>query len=334
MSVSKRKLRLFSKSEPTAGALVSGCLLSLLLCSCSSGPLDRKEIQETARQPRIAKSIFLQVTCSGTEKETYGSGEAWEEELSEILFKEMQTCEMIWHSGEVDESEADVTLKVIVASRKDAEPPEILGQLAFLDILAWLCIPFSSLLVADVAVAPAVSVTIEFANENYPEVPLARVSTCLTERYPLLSWPTAGSIILPAFVYSGGDAEHLAATLAQRIHLECAAEIAKKIKDRFAAQREQELLSGLRVENSNGQTWLHLRASANVSMYEVRPDRTDRNPERKYLRLDRSEADEQFFLLPPEFSKANLLRIQATNKITGGLMRYTIAIPRRAEVNS
>jgi hypothetical protein len=222
--------------------LVATCLFlvcSLWLNGCASSPLERPDVRALADAKPLARVVLLKVECQEPEKS--GAAKDWLEDLSRGL-RDLNACVLVCTEPDPGRSEKatppDMMVTVVV---QPAEPDdsEIDAAAACLDVLAWSTVPLLPWWIPDVDVHPALRLDVrgelvaaKVAGRTVfkSEVTLPAVRTNLLERYPFLSWPTLGSVVIPPFVFKSGDPVHMNEAAGKRIRFEAAVGVGSLIK--------------------------------------------------------------------------------------------------------
>ena len=278
----ERPLRFFSAVPLLAGVLLVGS-------ACTTAPAERAEAIR-AESP-LSRAVFLNVDPGDLEDPA-----GWVETLVRRC-RELNVAAAVWHEEE-REQEADMVVTVRLSRKPRAgaalppdappsaageaeeenappgprpEEPEVLPEGAMLDFLAWSSLPGVAWWIADVSVDPGIAGTVEWSlrSGRAPGGPrdsrplsVPKLLTSLRDRSPLLSWPTLGALVLPPFVFSSHDEEHLSARIRDRLQEEVAMQTARIIKK----DCRDSLLAEEFLHN------LALNPQSLVLQYDVEPD--------------------------------------------------------------
>jgi hypothetical protein len=319
-------------SRQVRNFILSGYVLGLAACT---GPLERAGTRELKELPPLPRALSIRVVCD-RDAERFGSSEEWGRDLTRVLCDEVNVASAVWHSGERIASEADMRVTVNL-SLTPGEPkgPEIDEANALLNCLAWLTIPVVSWFIADVRVHPGldISLSLELLGEEVPppekvSVPGLAIQTSLWERHPLLSWETLGALVLPPFVFSSGDDDHMDSAIREEVRLEVAVEAAKIVKEWSLG--DAELLTDLELRTEEDEPVLFCRRSPDLLTFTVQVDKSELEQRSETFplpadgkisacRLPLHELD-----IRPE---TRLLRIKATDrKAKPTVLFYTVPI--------
>ncbi len=200
--------------HPNKIVFLSARLLWAAAASLASGctALPEREDDDLASAPPLPYAIGLQLTTNG--EGIYGTPEEWRDALLSA-FDSNAVGAAVFTDGE---RKPDFTVDVHVARADGAISPEarINVQGALLDFLAWSTVPFLPLWILDVDVRPELEIKVslvhpEAARRSRFEPPIGppAVKTCHLDRHSFWSWPTAGALILPPFVFRRPEPERL-----------------------------------------------------------------------------------------------------------------------------
>jgi hypothetical protein len=225
--------------------------LILATAGCASAPLDRKENVELAGRPRLFRTVHL---IFDEDVEQFGTQEEWRAEI-QTVFRDLRVCTAV-----VESESPRADLEMHVGFRTKDVGSKVDTQGAILDFLAWSTIPLLPLWIGDVNIDSGLEadVTVKFPENGkvivHKSVPSAKVKTAHLDRHAFISWPTAGALLLPPFVFGSPDVPRLQKTIASQVRMETACELASVVKD---MDMTDELISNLAVKLDKGKWYLH-----------------------------------------------------------------------------
>jgi hypothetical protein len=305
-------------SGPAAVLVLSAALAS----GCSTAPLERTENLELAQAAPLPHTISIELEGD----ELFGSYEEWLEELTRA-FERLRVCSGVMN-GSPDQ--ADLHLKVVFRSAEKPSPPKIDSQGALLDFLAWSTVPLLPLWIPDVHLDPGVATDVTLAHRGRSgklvlasEVRPPVLKTTQLERHQVLSWPMAGALFLPPFVFRSPDPERIRETLAERLRLETACRIAGVVK---LAPAEDDLLRELEIKLDGGQPYLLYTPSEDLMRVRIR---VEGKPALREIRHPAGTARKKVSLkelLAGEPASGSLLRIEAEGRNRGQRLGYSIRL--------
>ncbi len=314
---------------------VMAALMSASVLSCASSPLDSDEARELAASSnQIQRSMVIEVSC---DDERYGTPAQWEEEIANVLWY-LHASELVWARDELGRQEADEKISVhIKGDDLDAEVRSIDPQAATLDVLTWMTVPFLPLWIEDVDVGPGLTLDMSRSLRTLEdgwgepasmlEVEVGEVRTSMSDRYPLWSWPTFGAVLTPPFLYRQGDPEHLEASIAKRVRLRAAVQIAQIVIEK----RDGELLHELRIDRKSDGAWIvSCLADREVGKLTLRIDGKELPPREEDRPLYTRNVEERWSRPIPRDRaiRGQLLKIEALDR-DERMVPYTIVLESR-----
>ncbi len=304
--------------------------LVLMLSSCQSNPMDWPETMELAEKPSLPRTVGIRLEVR--DPECFGAAAEWAESLTRH-FQELNVCTATLTDQEPSFGEADMVVKVVISKIVPPFEPAIATEPALLDFMAWSAVPLLPWFIDDVEIDPAVSAMVTWTLRPQDEGPLgpnevsiAPISTSLRDRYPLLSWPTAGALIMPPFVFREGDKDHLAQSLGARIRSEMAIEIARIIK---TSRADNELLWNLWLEEGKEGAMLVFNADADLGKVWVSVDGQDDAKSEFPIKIGSGDTNEQRLHMQKMIQGAGpgnrFLKIEALGH-SGRRLRYSLPL--------
>ncbi|HZN56608.1 MAG TPA: hypothetical protein VFD71_00935 [Planctomycetota bacterium] len=312
-------------------------LLIVGLFGCASTPLERALDQKrslVSTPATLPRAVAIRVKLDETTESLYGTESEWEADILRVV-EELDACARLVPQPQVDEADMTVTIHLSRSDRPAESDIQTTG--ALLDFLAWSTIPLLPLWIPDVDVRPVLRVRVERSlrgveNQATPlearEHEAAPVATSYLDRRPFFSWPTIGAILVPPFIFSGTDPEHVEAEIGAWVREATAVQVADIVRD--SRPKAGELLDDIVVKAGAAGPVLAFRPSqglrrvvASVRGKEVgKEDRSIEEAEAAprdpiALRLDSSAVG-------PAPSYVNVI---AAGNRPGWRLRYTIRVP-------
>ncbi len=235
--------------------------IAACLCSCSTpAPV-------TDGPPPIPLPLLVSLNLDEISPELapYGTAEEWRRDILDV-FDASNLC--LTCRDEKAPDNADVAITLNLHATADAGT-EIDVPSAVVTTLAWSCVPPLHLFVRDVAVTPELHATVEW--RRAAASPVREIDyrgtfyASYLQRYPFFSWETLGSILVPSFVFSGGERAHLLSSLAGRVRGEAAHAIAKQLRGELT--RADDLLRDIELRRT-GDAYV-LRATPGIDLYTI-----------------------------------------------------------------
>jgi hypothetical protein len=301
-----------------------------LACGCTAAP--DKEHDDLDPPPY---AIGLQLRTNGDQ--IYGIPEEWRETLLSA-FESTAVASAVFTS---EERKPDFTVDVQVGRSDDPLYPEarINMQGALLDFLAWSTVPFLPLWILDVEVRPELEIKVglvypEAAQRSRFEPPIGppTVKTCHLDRHSFWSWPTAGALLLPPFVFRKPAPERLQETIALEVRRAVASEIAAAIERRLQGAND-ELLYDLSIERHDQGLVLRYRPDPNCKRFDFHAEPVEATGKSTRIRRGMSIPNTMDLSNPPPLILTEvlqavppgpfLLRIDASGR-DGRTLKYTV----------
>jgi hypothetical protein len=236
--------------------LAVACVASLCACNANA-PIPEDE-------PRLPFVMSLVLDEVPPELAPYGTKDEWRRDVLDV-FEASRLCHAL--QGADAAGSPDVTITLNLRAVADART-EIDVPAAVVTTLAWSCVPPLHFFVRDVAVFPDVCASVKWtgtAADARTIPPQGPFYASYLQRYPFFSWETLGSILIPSFVFSGGDREHMLSAIAARVRGDVARRIAKEL--RGGVLRADDLLKNPELYRT-GDT-LTLQAEPSAVLYKI-----------------------------------------------------------------
>lgn len=309
--------------------LASVVVAAASLLACVSNPLESEEARQLASERPLPRAIFVEVEC---QEESYGTETEWGEDIANVLWY-LGVSELVRCQGEKVREEFDVKIHVKIEKfSADSDERSVDSRGAMLGVLSWMTVPFLPLWIEDVNVGSGLTVKVSQAlrtaagdwgppSAETNEISGMVVPTNMLDRYPFLSWPTVGALFVPPFIYQHGNREHLDRSIAERVRLGAAVQIARAIKK----EGSDELLKDLQVErDTDGRLIVSGVARRDVSRVALRMGKTEFDETR--LSYTRNLRERWEYKIPEDAVAGRYLRIEAFDR-DGSMMPYTMRIP-------
>lgn len=247
-------------------------LLAASIHGCAATPLERA-LEERAPRSRapLPRAVAFRIQLDEGIESLYGTRAEWQADILRTV-ETLDACARI--VPESLESKADLVVTIHLSRSPSAEP-DIQSTGAFLDFLAWSTIPLLPLWIPDVDVEPELHVQVTRSLRSpegrpttlRPEAPdVDPVSTSYLDRRPFISWQTLGAILVPPFVFSGSEPQHVEAEIGAWVREATAVQVASLV--RASQPAAGELLDGLVVQDGD-QAGLVLRFTPRPGLRRV-----------------------------------------------------------------
>ncbi len=304
-------------------------LSSWLLCSCSAHS-DRTFLEGQA--PLFTKNLCIDVKCDGVGERPYGKNLDWQQSLEATLW-DLGISEEICGVSDSKHADMKVEFHVKDLSSDNGSDNEIIWQGAILDFIAWSTIPLLPLWIQDVEVDTGISVDmviyqrtgqaddlwtpLKINNEDvrYPVVggestERIHISTSMLDRYPVFSWQTLMVLVLPPFVFTGGDRDHLQMTIAEEVRRHVGELAASFLREYSWSVQFDELIRKIELKDLGDQIefTFHMRSDLNIIKFSSDKGPLRENPE--VLPHGQKRA-EKFVFSKKEVEDTNYIRITA-----------------------
>lgn len=300
-------------------------LLSIAVGSVSCAGADRREEKIQDILPTLPMAVFVDIDLPKDET-TYGEKEQWQDVIVQV-FEDLHVSQKLTF-----ESVGDSDLKVKVTIKPGDVDTNIRADGAFLGVLAWITIPLLPLWLDDVDVHPGLHVNCSlfrrvdgsYVNESgESKIEYDEIATCMLDRYPFLSWSTLSVLLVPPFVHTNGNPEHLESSIGPSVRHKVAVEIAKLVKASGAdnAIRVRALKPTAAGWTLSGTARPHiglLRLSVDYGAEVEEPLDPDRGIDKPFeLEIRRDEV-----------GSGDYLRIETLDSSDGSRRPYTLRLPR------